>query len=400
MTEQYCSICQQPVSSVGAGGACSACIPPEPATEAFRQPGIEAVAEYNRESYFEAEDGDCVDTDDGYPVETAGLTQDMAEYEAAFSETPEIARVWAEAAADACTWAQARENFWYLINTALSDDAVYVANVLERAGYVLQDGPNAPMLATEASALAHGLHHEEPQKSLPEKTFDPEDQRFMLQEDIDRRGILYGKNEVPNARERVERMTGKQYCRQCGTESRGGLVNALCSSCERSELDPAELFVGSPSEGAAKAADGESELFLDGSDYESFHRFEDENDARLDRILDGIIDVEPDDYEPAGRLSDALKRDRADTRHGHHLLPQQFGAEFERIGFNIEEYKLILRAQEHRDLHRDGWNELWRVFFDIAKESSTAPTRENVLDYLKFMIEHFDLKYGAGTSSE
>jgi hypothetical protein len=234
------------------------CAPPEAVLEDFMKSGLDAVAQYNREQEFEAADGgDYADADEEYLVETALQTKDMAEYEAAFSETPEIARVWAEAAADACTWGEARKNFWYLINTALSNDAFYIANMLERAGFVLQDGTKAPMLAVDgAGDLARRLSidHEEPKSIVTERTFDAENLRFMLQDDNGRRGTLYGKNEVlylpkdplrpmtdeerrsrKEIRKRVKRMTGKQYCRQCG-ELRGGLMSGgLCPSCKGSE---------------------------------------------------------------------------------------------------------------------------------------------------------------------
>jgi RHS repeat-associated protein len=80
----------------------------------------------------------------------------------------------------------------------------------------------------------------------------------------------------------------------------------------------------------------------------------------------------------------------------HHLLPRQFKERFERAGLDIEEYKVKVPAEFHKDIHGRGggdfwessWNPTWEQFF----EDNPTPTQDQILVQLHEMAEEFDIQ--------
>jgi hypothetical protein len=79
----------------------------------------------------------------------------------------------------------------------------------------------------------------------------------------------------------------------------------------------------------------------------------------------------------------------------HHLLPQQFKSEFERVGLNIEDYKVELPRDFHKDIHGRGggeawtnsWNQQWKRFF----RGNPNPTATEILRRLETMKKEFGI---------
>ena len=44
----------------------------------------------------------------------------------------------------------------------------------------------------------------------------------------------------------------------------------------------------------------------------------------------------------------------------HHIFPQQFRPDFERIGVNIDDYTLRIPKQLHQTIHSSGYNTQWQ----------------------------------------
>ena len=67
-----------------------------------------------------------------------------------FSETPALKKLWEQAAQGLANspagFAEARSNFWQLVNSGTSSEAATVRSILKEAGYELQGGSNAPLL--------------------------------------------------------------------------------------------------------------------------------------------------------------------------------------------------------------------------------------------------------------
>lgn len=90
------------------------------------------------------------------------------------------------------------------------------------------------------------------------------------------------------------------------------------------------------------------------------------------------------DVLPGGVAREAVDRLHAASRdaiENHHLLPKEFVDKFVAAGFSIEEYKLLLRRDDHRlksnGIHtgQDNWNRAWEDFYDEYKD----PRPENAL---------------------
>ncbi len=81
----------------------------------------------------------------------------------------------------------------------------------------------------------------------------------------------------------------------------------------------------------------------------------------------------------------------------HHLLPQQknLKEKFERAGLDIEDYKVKVPEDFHRDIHGKGggdfwetsWNPQWEDFF----EDHPNATQEEILDQLHEMADEFGI---------
>src|SRR6478736_3880494 len=59
----------------------------------------------------------------------------------------------------------------------------------------------------------------------------------------------------------------------------------------------------------------------------------------------------------------------------HHIFPQQYRAEFERAGIDIDEYTIEMSQDEHQALHSNGWNQEWGDFFDETPNPSADQIR-------------------------
>jgi hypothetical protein len=108
-----------------------------------------------------------------------------------------------------------------------------------------------------------------------------------------------------------------------------------------------------------------------------------------------------------GELSEALTSLRG--LHRHHIFPQ--GAEFapywERAGIDIDQFCVPVSEREHlgqihgpgsaalpaiADVKKGGlWNECWRQFFKPFKDAGIYPTRSQIEQEAKFLMEGFGL---------
>lgn len=70
----------------------------------------------------------------------------------------------------------------------------------------------------------------------------------------------------------------------------------------------------------------------------------------------------------------------------HHVFPQQFRGEFEKMGIDIDKYGIALTKETHRGvgggLHSMGWNKKWAEFFTFNK----SPTESQAMKHLEVML--------------
>lgn len=122
-----------------------------------------------------------------------------------FSETPALKQIWEQASQNLpntpAGFAQARENFWQIVNNGTSAEAETVRNILKEAGYELQSGKNAPMLkmqgwdkraTREITDRRLTIDHADPKSAAVDKTQDSKNLRFMTQRDNSFRGNRFG----------------------------------------------------------------------------------------------------------------------------------------------------------------------------------------------------------------
>jgi Predicted lipoprotein of unknown function (DUF2380) len=84
--------------------------------------------------------------------------------------------------------------------------------------------------------------------------------------------------------------------------------------------------------------------------------------------------------------------DRWVTLEDHHILPVQFKDKFQAAGLDIDMYMLMVYQFQHKILHSDGWNDDWKMFFDVFDEAKVKPTVDDVMDYAVYMIEKYGLE--------
>lgn len=127
-----------------------------------------------------------------------------------FSETPALKQIWEEAAQNLpntpAGFAEARGNFWRIVNNGKSAEAETVRKILQEAGYELQGGNTAPMLKMEGwdkrltreiTDRRLTIDHADPKSAALEKTQDSRNLRFMTQRDNSFRGNRFGKDDLP-----------------------------------------------------------------------------------------------------------------------------------------------------------------------------------------------------------
>jgi len=124
-------------------------------------------------------------------------------YMSRFSQTPELERIWNEAAQNLEPtpggFAKSRENFWDIVNNSDSEDAQYVRQVLESAGFEIQEGKStAAMLrivhGTKETDMRLTIDHILPKKLHPDLTLDPKNLVFMIQRDNSTKGTKLVQN--------------------------------------------------------------------------------------------------------------------------------------------------------------------------------------------------------------
>jgi hypothetical protein len=127
-----------------------------------------------------------------------------------FSETPALKQIWEQAAQNLpntpAGFAQARENFWQVVNNGTSAEAETVRKILQEAGYELQGGKSAPMLkmqgwdkrvTREITDRRLTIDHADPKSAAVDKTQDSKNLRFMTQRDNSFRGNRFGDDDLP-----------------------------------------------------------------------------------------------------------------------------------------------------------------------------------------------------------
>lgn len=100
--------------------------------------------------------------------------------------------------------------------------------------------------------------------------------------------------------------------------------------------------------------------------------------------------------EPLQGLNERFRPDKEPRRaeptdlQDHHIYPKEFRDEFREVGIRIDRDTATIYRFQHEIVHSEGWNEEWRMFWDMAKVSGVDPSRGDVVDYGKFLMK----KYG------
>jgi hypothetical protein len=115
-------------------------------------------------------------------------------------------------------------------------------------------------------------------------------------------------------------------------------------------------------------------------------------DSAQDDLFSDVITL-GDVGEPLEGFYEKLKRESPDNElDDHHIYPEQFRERFEHkdVGIEIDDETATMYRFQHQILHTEGWNADWAMFWDSADLGGIQPTREDVVDYAKFLME----KYG------
>jgi hypothetical protein len=132
---------------------------------------------------------------DGESVSSVSKAAQKA-FASRFSETPALKKIWEQAAQDLPKtpegFANARSNFWKIVNEGTSAEAKTVRDILDKAGYELQGGQNAPLLkmkgwdpkaTREVTDRRLSVDHADPKSVAPDKTLDSSNLQFMTGRD-------------------------------------------------------------------------------------------------------------------------------------------------------------------------------------------------------------------------
>jgi len=141
------------------------------------------------------------------PTQEATILEYQRSYASNFDKTPQLNDLWTRACKDADDdFRSARRNFWTLVNTDSSPEAQFVRQMIQAAGFTVDDRECAPMLADEWDDRKKGrynnarrlsIDHEVPQSKKPDLSMVASNLRFMLMDDNLRRGAHYGAGEKP-----------------------------------------------------------------------------------------------------------------------------------------------------------------------------------------------------------
>ena len=71
----------------------------------------------------------------------------------------------------------------------------------------------------------------------------------------------------------------------------------------------------------------------------------------------------------------------------HHIFPQQFRSDFERIGINIDDSTIKIPKQLHQTIHSSGWNNKWQTYF----QANPAITKAQVWSKVENMLGELGL---------
>ena len=158
-------------------------------------------------------------------------------YQGNFSASDELNRLWSEAARDGRSFDAARTVFWGLVNQGEDADSAFVRAMLEAAGFRLGHGTDAPMLSMDwddersgrlNAARRLSIDHATPQSRDPSLATDPDNLRFMLQDDNSRRGARWTSDD----------RRYNEVCPGCWVPSPGGI---RCQTCVSAEGQPEYL---------------------------------------------------------------------------------------------------------------------------------------------------------------
>ncbi len=80
----------------------------------------------------------------------------------------------------------------------------------------------------------------------------------------------------------------------------------------------------------------------------------------------------------------------------HHLLPRQFIDKFRKAGLDIEDYKVKVPEDFHKEIHGKGggdwWENSWNPQWDQFFKDNPNPTQDEILIQLHEMAEEFDIQ--------
>lgn len=66
----------------------------------------------------------------------------------------------------------------------------------------------------------------------------------------------------------------------------------------------------------------------------------------------------------------------------HHIFPQQFRPDFERMGINIDDFTVRIPKQLHQTIHSSGWNNKWQTYLKANPDSTKAQLLSKVENML------------------
>jgi hypothetical protein len=113
-----------------------------------------------------------------------------------------------------------------------------------------------------------------------------------------------------------------------------------------------------------------------------------------DRFDDVIMLGE--DGTPLEGLNERFKPDKERRQpeetdlEDHHIYPGEFRDKFREVGVRINDDTATIYRFQHEIVHSEGWNDEWRMFWEMAEVSGVDPIRDDVVDYGRFLME----KYG------
>ena len=84
-------------------------------------------------------------------------------------------------------------------------------------------------------------------------------------------------------------------------------------------------------------------------------------------IIEGKTKAESADVAHSLRKFFPDTRFLKETPQSHHIIPQQFKDYCRDLNIKVDDYTVLIDAQTHREIHKDGYNAVWGVVIEESK---------------------------------